>query len=279
LHAAALARPQQIRPRLRRLAEPVGESNELLGPVRADTENDEQADLVLLEPDLQADPVDPHVDVIGVLQRSGVGGALLVLPLLGETRDDRGRQARTGAEELRERWPEVAARQAVQVQQRQHLRDLRGLPRPRGQDRRTEPDPLHSHLIRALVVDPRRLDRNRTRGGHHLPRLVRAGADHQPPTLAVEQLSVRVEVRRDLGLQRRREHLPGTLTDQRVEQLRTRCIGLVIGLAGLPDYLEHGRNFPNQRANAGPDQSCLDFGSSSGKRAPSRHPPRLIHRF
>jgi hypothetical protein len=37
------------------------------------------------------------------------------------------------------------------------------------------------------------------------------------------------------------------------------------------DYLEHGRAFPNQRANAGPDQSFLDFGSSSGRCARSRH--------
>ncbi|MFZ5850556.1 MAG: hypothetical protein ACOYY2_04075 [Actinomycetota bacterium] len=37
------------------------------------------------------------------------------------------------------------------------------------------------------------------------------------------------------------------------------------------DYLEHGRTFPNQRANAGPDQSYRTFRSSSGRCAPSRH--------
>ena len=40
------------------------------------------------------------------------------------------------AEELPERGHEVPGRQAVQVQQRQHLADLRGLARPRRQDRR-----------------------------------------------------------------------------------------------------------------------------------------------
>jgi len=40
------------------------------------------------------------------------------------------------------------------------------------------------------------------------------------------------------------------------------------------DYLEHGRTFPNQRANAGPDQTSLGFRSSSGRCVPSRHPAK-----
>ena len=56
----------------------------------------------------------------------------------------------------------------------------------------------------------------------------------------------------DLSLQRRREHLPGAFADDLVEQ-RPAVLGPVTSeLSGVVDYLEHGRTFPNQRANAGP---------------------------
>ncbi|MBK6885378.1 MAG: hypothetical protein IPH03_02300 [Tetrasphaera sp.] len=42
---------------------------------------------------------------------------------------------------------------------------------------------------------------------------------------------------------------------------------------GIVNYGEHERTFPNQRVNAGPDQSYLDFRSSSG-RCDSSRPPR-----
>jgi hypothetical protein len=217
------------------------------------------------------DPVDPHVDVVGAGQRAGVEGPLLVLPLRRQPGDGRGRQARAGAQELLERRTEVAARQTMQIQQRQNLRDLSRLARPGGQDRRAEPQPLAGGLIDALVVDSRRPDRHRARRRHHLPRRVGAVAHHQPTTVGIELIGVRIDVGSDLGLQRGGEHLPGPLTHQRVEQLRTRRRGPVTGLSGFPDYLEHGRTFPNQRANAGPDQNCLGFRSSSGRCAPSRH--------
>jgi len=101
---------------------------------------------------------------------------------------------------------------------------------------------------------------------------MRAVPHHQPPPVGIEQLGVRLDVGGDLDLQRSGQHLPSALTNQRVEQRRTPRRGLVTGLAGVPDYLENGRTFPNQRANAGPDQSILDFGSSLGRCAPSRHP-------
>jgi len=236
LHAASLARAQQVRPGLAGLAEPVSERDEFLGPVRADAEDDEQAYLVLLESDLQVDPVDPHVDVVGVLERAGVEGPLLLLPLRGQPGDRRGRQARTGAQELLQRRPEVAAGQPVQVHQRQHLRDLRRLARPGRQDRRAEPDPLASRVIDALVVDPRRSDGHRPRRGHHFPLRVRAVSHHQPPPVGIEQIGVRIDVGSDLDLQCRGEHLSSTLTDQSVEQRPTRGRGLVTGLAVLLDY-------------------------------------------
>ena len=94
------------------------------------------------------DAVGPDVDVVGsgqvaVLERGVVG-----LPLLRQPGHRGRRQAGRGAEELLQRGHEVAGGQAVQVEQRQHLADLRGLAAPRRQDRRGEP--------LALARSPRR---------------------------------------------------------------------------------------------------------------------------
>ncbi len=62
---------------------------------------------------------------------------------------------------------------------------------------------------------------------------------------------MRVDVGGDLGLQRRGEHRARTVTHDLIEH---RSAGLV-GLLDFLNYFEHGRTFPNQRANAGPDQS------------------------
>jgi len=97
-------------------------------------------------------------------------------------------------------------------------------------------------------------------------------ADHQPPTVLIDLVGERIDVGGDLGLQRRREHLSSAVADQLVQQRPadpSRDVG--VGLERLVDYLEHRRTFPNQRANAGPDQNYFDFRSSSGRCAPSRH--------
>ena len=45
---------------------------------------------------------------------------------------------------------------------------------------------------------------------------------------------------------------PGTVADQLVQQRPTHSgRGVLVGLVLLLDYREHGRTFPNQRANAG----------------------------
>jgi len=40
-----------------------------------------------------------------------------------------------------------------------------------------------------------------------------AVADHHPVSILVEHISELVDIRGDLGLQRRRQHLPRTITD------------------------------------------------------------------
>ena len=74
----------------------------------------------------------------------------------------------------------------MQIQQRQHLRDLRRLPGPRRQDRRGEPPTLTGRLVDALVVDPRLPHRDRSRSRGHLPGAVVAVADHQPVPVLVD---------------------------------------------------------------------------------------------
>jgi hypothetical protein len=83
-----------------------------------------------------------------------------------------------------------------------------------------------------------------------------------------------------LSVQRRRQYLPGTIANDLVEQRldpirRSACVG------GRPvmNYLEHGRTFPNQRANVGPDQSH-GLSDHSPEGAPTHAAsPRTIHRF
>ncbi len=256
-HPAALAVTQQVGPRLRALAEPVGDRDQLLGAIDADADHHQQAHLVLLQTDLEVDPVDPQVYVVAVLQRPRAERLRVVLPLLGEPGDRGRRQARGRAQELFQRRHEVPRRQAVQVQQRQHLRDLRGLARPGRQDRRREPLPLAGDLVDALVVDPGLTHRHRPDRGDDLPRGVEAVAHHQPVAVLVNLTGVGLDVRGDLGQQRRGEHLPGAVAGELVEQRpthRRRGADVLLGLVLLVDYLEHGRAFPNRRANAGPDQ-------------------------
>ncbi len=121
-HGCAYAAPgavtQQVRPRLDRLPVAVGERDELLAPVSPDSDHDQQAQRVLLEADVDVDPVGPEIDVVHTGQIPAGEDALLGLPRLGQLGDHRRRQASGRAEELPKRRREVARGQAVQVEQR-----------------------------------------------------------------------------------------------------------------------------------------------------------------
>ncbi len=180
----------------------------------------------------------------------------LVLPLRGEPGDRRRRQARAGAQELLQRRPEVGRGQPVQIQQRQHLGHPRATcaTRPAGSPRRTAPARPVASSTRLSLTRGARTAHRPGRGGH-LPRLVVAVADHQPPAVLVDLVGVRLDVGRDLRLQRRRQHPPRPVADDLIQQRRARHLGRVVAPRPRLDYLEHGRTFPNQRANAGPDQN------------------------
>ena len=114
------------------------------------------------------------------------------------------------------------------------------------ENRCRSPVPGSTRLSLTRGADPHRA---RRRG--HLPRLMVAVADHQPVTVLVDLIRVRVDVGGDLGLQRRRQHLPGTVAHDLIEQRAAR----LVGLGPVVDYLEHGRTFPSRP----PTPALIDF--------------------
>jgi hypothetical protein len=139
----------------------------------------------------------------------------------------------------------------MQIQQRQHLGHLRRLACPRRQDRRRKPLPLTGIRVDTFVIDPRRLYRHRTRGGQHVTPLVITVAHHKPSAVVVDMINELFHIRCDLGLQRRLQHPPSAVADNLIQQRPTRT-SIVVGRIRIMNYREHGRTFPNQRANAGP---------------------------
>ena len=176
------------------------------------------------------------------------------------------------AEELPERGHEVPGRQTVQVEQRQHLADLRGLARPRRQDRRAEPHPLARGRVGALVVHPRRGHLHRPGAGQHRPRLGSAVTHHHPPAIPIAQPGELADVRGDLGLQRRGQHLPGAVPHDLVDQ-RRRLPGRQRA-SHVRHYCEHGYTFPARRSSAGPLlETSYDSITREGTPSSRTHPP------
>jgi hypothetical protein len=108
----------------------------------------------------------------------------------------------------------------MQIQQRQHLLDLRGLARPPRQDRRTEPLPLTGFRIHAAVIDPRCVHSDRPRRRGHLARRVIAVAHHEATPMLIAQLSVAGDVSIDLSPQCLSQHPPSTLADDLIDHRR-----------------------------------------------------------
>ena len=132
---------------------------------------------------------------------------VLSLPLLGEPLDRAGRQPRgVLPEQIPQRRHEVARREPVQVQDRQHLGHLRRPPRIRRQDPRAEPRALAGLLIHALVIHARRPDRHRPGADRDAPLPRATVPDHQPLAVLINHLHERAHVLVNLGLERPRDH-------------------------------------------------------------------------
>jgi hypothetical protein len=168
---------------------------------------------------------------------------VLGLPLLGQSLDRAGRQPRgVLAEQIPQRGPEVAGREPMQVQDRQHLGDLRRAARVRRQDPRAEPLALAGLLIDAPVVHPRRLDRHRARPDGHAPLPGAAVSNDQPLAILAHLIDERRDVVINLSLERGRDH-PASALPREVVQ---RDAGLIV----LPDReranICHWRAFPSR---------------------------------
>lgn len=245
-HSPAGAVAQQVRPGLARFTVAVLERDQLLAAVRPHPDEDEHAGSGLLQANVEVDAVGPHIHVVDLGEVAVHEGGMVGLPLLGQP-GDRGRgQPGRASKELLQRGHEVARGQAVQVEQRKNLADLRALAAPGRQDRGGEPLALARGLVDALVVHPRRLHLDRAGRGGDLSGLVIAVSDHQAAPLIVALISQLGYVRVDFGLQCGGQHPSRTLQDDLVDQG-----GAVGGGAVVVHYSEHGRAFPAGAANTG----------------------------
>ncbi len=208
--------------------------------------------------------VGPHVDEVAVRQVPVAEGGVVVLPLLGQPGHRGRRQPGRRAEELLQRGHEVARGQAVQVEQGQHLRDLRGLAAPRGQDLGREPLALADGLVDAAVVHPGRFQLHRPGGRDHSAGPVVAVADHQAVSAFVPLGGQLGYVLVDFRLQRCSKHPTGALAHDLVDQ--GAGLGGTLGI----HYAEHGRAFPTRAANAGLLGDLTDHSGRYALRVSSR---------
>lgn len=234
----------------------------------AHTHDDQDAGLGLRQPYAQVDAVGPHVDVVGGRQIA-LGKRLVIgLPLGGQPRDGGRREPGAGAEELLKCGHEVTGGQAVQIEQRQHLADLRRLPGPGRQDRRGEPLALTGRLVDP-PVHARGFDLDRPGRGGDPPGLVVAVAHDQTPAAFVPLIGQLGYVGVDFRLQRGSQHPPGALADDLVNQGAVWCRSVFV------DYREHGRAFPT---DAPTSAYSMTITGSFGKVRPPRANPSPIHR-
>jgi hypothetical protein len=197
---AALEGAEHAGPALGRLAVAVLDREQLLGAVLADADHDQQAKLrVLAEADLDVDPVHEQVRVAAEAEQPPAEPLVVLLPLLAQPADRRRREpGGILAEQPFQRWTEVAGRQAAQIQDRDHLADLRRPPGVRRQDLRAELLSL-ALLIDASVVDPGGADRDRPRPDRHLPLSRAAVADDPPVPVLVALVAQPLDVLVGLG--------------------------------------------------------------------------------
>ena len=98
-------------------------------------------------------------------------------------------------------------------------------------------------------------------------------AHDQPVTILIDLTGMGVDIGGHLSLQRRGQHLPGPVADNLIEQRPTASTGVLVGAIHIVNYREQGPTFPNQRANAGLDQT-YDISDHPREGAPTFTPPR-----
>ncbi len=138
----------------------------------------------------------------------------------------------------------------MQVQQRQHLGDLRGFRAQAGKI--AEENRLRSPVsgLGALVVDPRSGHLDRARAGQHLPGLVIAVADHQAAAVLVPLSGERRDIAIHLGGQRLGQHPPGTLPHDLIDQRRRRILPALVAEPSPGTTVSIGLYLPDRRCSA-----------------------------
>ena len=218
---------------------PVGDRHQLLGPIGADPDDHQGAQAVLVEADVEVDPVGPHVHVVDLGQaapgepvppRPATGVVSRVITDADSPAADPKNSSSAGAKSF-----ELIPCRYINGSTSATFGRLAG---PRRDDRAAEPAPLPGRLVDPAVIHPRRHHLDRPGAGHDLAGLGVPVADHQPPAVLVDLVDQARHVRVDLGLQRRGQHPPGALTDdliQRRTQLRARLL--------VSYYSQHRRSF------------------------------------
>ena len=208
------------RPRVLALAVAVLDREQLLLAVLADADHHQQAQLrILAEADADVHAVDEQVGVAVKPQLPGAERGVLGLPLLGQPLDRARRQPRgVLAQQIPERRPEVAGREPVQVQDRQHLGHLRRPPAYAGRIRELNrlrfPVSSSTRLSftrgarTGTVPDPTVSLRSRARPLRTTSRLPSSS------TSSTNDADVLV----DLGLERRRDHPASALPREIIER-------------------------------------------------------------
>jgi len=118
-HASILQVPQQSRPGLSRLPGRHPPAHQHFLAIRKHPGHHQARQAVFFPPHPEIHPICPDMNVVFRDQRSLALGAVFFLPGLNQPRDGSGRQAgRLGVWQHRQRFGEVARRQASQIQDR-----------------------------------------------------------------------------------------------------------------------------------------------------------------
>jgi hypothetical protein len=88
-------------------AQPIGDRDQLFGPVGAHPDDDQGGQPLLSEPDVEVHPIGPHIDIVPIGQAAGHERLPLSLPLGRQPGDHRRRQPGRGPKEAFQRRDEV----------------------------------------------------------------------------------------------------------------------------------------------------------------------------
>ena len=238
-HAPALQATQHVGPRLGRLAVPVGDRDQLFGPISAHAHDDQGTQAGLFEADVEVDAVGEHVDVVDVFE--GPMGELVALALPVASSSRVITEAESPAAEPKNsssagtKSPELIPCRYISGSTSATLGDLRAHGGRIELRKRIVP-PVSSSTRRSSTRGAR--TSMRSGPGHQRAWLGVSVAHDQAMAVLVDLMDQARDVALDLGLEGGGQHPPRPFGHQLVEparQLRAR------GLVNM--YSQHRRSF------------------------------------